>query len=59
MRKKSIIKIINEYPDTVKLDDFIENLIVHEKIEAGLNDIKEGRVTDHDEVKKRIKKWSK
>jgi predicted transcriptional regulator len=59
MRKKSIIRIINEFPNIVKLDDFIEKLIVLEKIEDGLNDIKEGRVIDHEEVKKKIKKWSK
>ena len=59
MRKRSIIKVINELPDVIKLDDLIEKLIIIEKIEVGLNDIKEGRVVSHQEVKKRIKKWSK
>jgi predicted transcriptional regulator len=59
MRKQAIIKVINELPDVIKLDDLIEKLIIIEKIEVGLKDIKEGRVISHQEVKKRIKKWSK
>ena len=59
MRKKVIIQAINELPNIVKLDDFIEKLIVLEKIESGLKDIDEGKVIDHTLVKKRVKKWSK
>ena len=59
MRKKAIIQVLNDLPSEVKLDEVIEKLIVLEKIEVGLTDIKEGRVIDHNSVKKQIKKWSK
>ena len=59
MRKKSIIRIINELPSNVKLDEFIEKLVVLEKIESGLYDIKEGKTISHESVKKRVKRWSK
>ena len=59
MRKKAIIQVLNDLPSEVKLDDVIERLIVLEKIEVGLTDIKEGRIIDHNLVKKQIKKWSK
>ncbi len=59
MRKKSIIKVINDLPSNVKLDEVIERLVVLEKIEAGLNDLKEGKTISHESVKRRVKKWSK
>ena len=59
MRKKIIIQALNDFPNILKLDDFIERLIVLEKIEVGLNDINEGRTIEHSNVKKRVKQWSK
>ena len=59
MRKKAIMQIVNDLPNNVKLDDVIERLMVLEKIESGLEDVKAGRLIDHDVVKKRVKKWSK
>lgn len=38
---------------------FKEKLIVIEKIEAGLIDIKEGRTIGDDALKKRLRKWLK
>lgn len=59
MRKKAIIQVVNDLPNDVKLDEVIERLIILEKIESGLEDVKAGRLIDHDIVKKRVKKWSK
>ncbi len=59
MRKSAIIQVLNNFPNTIKLDEFIEKLIVLEKIEVGLKDLNEGKVIDHSSVKKRVKKWSK
>ena len=59
MRKSAIIQVLNNFPNTVKLDELIEKLIVLEKIEVGLKDLNEGKVIDHSSVKKRVKKWSK
>jgi len=59
MRKKAIIQALNDFPNIIKLDDLIERLIVLEKIEVGLNDVAEGRIIDHANVKKRVKQWSK
>lgn len=59
MRKKSIIRVINDLPNNVKLDDVIERLVVLEKIEAGLIELKEGKTISHESVKRRVKRWSK
>ena len=59
MRKKSIIKAINELPANVKLDNKFERLLVIEKIEEGLIDLKLGKTISHEFVKRRIKRWSR
>ena len=59
MRKKAILEVVNELPNDVKLDEVIERLIILEKIESGLDDVKNGRVIDHSTLKKLSKKWSR
>jgi predicted transcriptional regulator len=57
MKKSSVISALNEFPKEVKLDEFFERLIVLQKIEEGLRDVKEGKVVSHAGVKKAIAKW--
>lgn len=59
MKKTSVISILNEFPKEFILEDFLEQLVVIEKIDEGLKDIKEGKTVSHAEVKKMIKKWRK
>ncbi len=39
------------------MDDFLERLIVIEKIEEGLAEAKAGKTIPHEKVKKMIAKW--
>lgn len=57
MKKSSVISALNEFPKEVKLDEFFERLIVLQKIEEGLRDVKAGKVVSHTGVKKAIAKW--
>ena len=57
MKKTSVINVINELPKEFNLEDLIEKLIVIEKIEEGLKDVREGRVVSHEKAKKEIRKW--
>lgn len=59
MKKTTAIDALGEFPKEFKLDDLMERLIVIDKIDAGLKDVKEGKVVDHSEVKKLINKWRK
>jgi len=59
MKKESLVEVLNELPTEFNLDELIEKLLVIEKIEIALNDIKNGRVISHEMVKKEIKKWGK
>ena len=59
MKKAAVISALNEFPKEFNLDDFLERLIVIEKIDDGLKDVKEGKTVSHSTVKKMIKKWRK
>ncbi len=59
MRKQSLVNIINELPKEFDLDQLMERLIVIEKIEKGLEDVKTGETVPHEKVLKMVAKWSK
>jgi predicted transcriptional regulator len=59
MQKSTIIKTLNELPNRFNLDDFLEKLIVIEKIDQGIQEAKEGKTISHEKVKKIVAKWQK
>lgn len=59
MQKSTIIHTLNELPSKFKLDDFLEKLIVIEKIDEGMEEAKAGKTISHDKVKKMVAKWHK
>jgi predicted transcriptional regulator len=59
MQKSTIINTLNELPNKFSLDEFLERLIVIEKIDAGLEEAKKGKTISHDKVKKIVAKWQK
>jgi hypothetical protein len=59
MKKTTAISAIEELPKEFELDLLLERLIVIEKIDKGLNDIKSNKVVSHESVKKLVNKWQK
>ncbi len=59
MKRATVIETLNDLPKEFVLDDLVERLIVIEKIEQGLQDVKNGRTVDHSDVRKLVKKWRK
>jgi len=57
--KQSAIKLIEQLPDESTLEDIMEKLLFLQKVEQGLEDIRQGRVISHDEAKKRLSRWLK
>ncbi len=55
MKRDVVISALNEFPKEFDLDDFIEQLIIIEKIEAGLADVKQNKTASHAKVKKLVK----
>lgn len=47
-------RLIERLPDDVTWDDLMHEIYVRQAIEAGLEDSREGRVTDSAEVRKRL-----
>jgi len=55
--KESIMELIKGLPDDVTLDDIMYHLYVKQKILRGLEDINQGKIHDHEDVKKMARKW--
>jgi len=59
MKKSTIIHTLNEFPQKFNLDDFLERLLVIEKIDEGLEEAKSGKTISHEKVKKLVARWPK
>jgi hypothetical protein len=60
MKKRKVLETIDEFPTEVNLNDLFERLMVTEKIEKGLEEIKQGETIAHESVVEYFnKKWSK
>jgi hypothetical protein len=57
MKKASVIESINQLPDEFSTEEIIERLIVIEKIEKGLEEIKHGNVNTEEQAKAKLGKW--
>ena len=49
----------NELPNKFNLHNFLQHLIVIEKIDQGMQESKAGKTISHDKVKKIVAKWHK
>jgi len=54
---KEEVKILDQLPDDVSYEDIQYHIYVREKIERGLNDIRDGNIISQEEVEKRMSKW--
>lgn len=52
--KEEARRLIERLPDDVTWDDLMHEIYVRQAIEAGLEESREGRVTDTVEVRKRL-----
>jgi predicted transcriptional regulator len=57
--KESAKDILDRLPDKATWDDILYELHVRQKIEAGLNDVEEGRTAPHDQIKSRLAAYIK
>ena len=55
--KQEALKAISALPDTATIEDMMYRLYVIEKVNKGLDDKKNGRVTSHENLIKEIEKW--
>jgi len=57
--KQNAIKVIEKLPDESSYEDIMERLLFIQKVELGLEDIRQARVTSHEDVKNRLAQWLK
>jgi len=59
MNKEKLIATINDMPQDFDLEVLMEKLIFIEKVEKGLEQLSSGNTITHEQVKQRVKQWSK
>jgi patatin-like phospholipase/acyl hydrolase len=57
MKRDKAIDTVKELPKEFELEDLIERLVVIEKVEQGLTQLKKRKTVTHDKVKEMSKKW--
>ncbi len=57
--KEQLLKYIGELPEQFSIDELMDKILFLHKIEMGLEQSKADKVTPHQEVKDRFKKWLK
>jgi len=57
--KNDIIQIIRKLPDDVTVDDVMAELYFKMAVDAGLQELDEGKGIPHEQAKKRLAKWLK
>lgn len=59
LTKENIKKSIDALPENPSLDEVIDRLIMLDKVEQGLYDIRNGNTLSTSEVQDRLEKWLK
>jgi len=57
IRKEEVVKLINEFPDQVDVEELIYRLYLLEKIKTSEMDIKAGRTLSIDELRSQAATW--
>ena len=57
--KTEALEMIKKLPDDVTTGAIMEQLLFKQQVEKGLQDMAEGRVLTHEELKERIARWRK
>jgi hypothetical protein len=50
--KKAAARLVRELPETASWDDLMYEILVRQKIEAGLSDLRDGRKHDHGAIRR-------
>jgi hypothetical protein len=55
--KTQLISTLDKLPENLNIDQIIDHLIFVEKVQKGLDDSENGRVSTQDEAKQKLSKW--
>ncbi len=57
LTKIKVLESLKEMPDTFSVDEFIERIIILNKIETGLEQAAAGKILTEEEADKRLGQW--
>ena len=57
LNREKVIETIKQLPDNFPLDEFIERIILLDKIETGLQQSSRGQVTPDEKIDEKLPKW--
>lgn len=57
--KTQLINSLNKLPENLTVDQVIDHIIFVEKVQSGLDDVENGKVSTKDEARDKLKKWLK
>ena len=55
--KEEVRRLLDQLPENVSLEDIQYQLYVCQKIQQGLEDVREGKVVSHQKVEERMSRW--
>lgn len=55
--KQEVIKMIQNLPNDISVEDIMAELYFRLQVDAGLKELDEGKGIAHEEVEKRMSKW--
>lgn len=55
--KQQIIDLIEKMPDTLTIDDVIEELCFKVQVDEGLEQLDNGQTLEHGQIKLKLSKW--
>lgn len=56
--KEEVRRILEVIPDNASFEDIQYHIYVREKIERGLEDVKNGKLLSQEEVEQRMRQWT-
>lgn len=59
MKKIEVIDTLKEMPDEFSADELIERILLLQKIDVGLNQVKAGKIYSEEQAEKKLERWLK
>ena len=56
--KEQVLDMVRNLPDDVTIDDILAEIFFKAQVDAGLKELDDGSGIPHEEVEKRMSKWS-
>lgn len=57
--KKAVLARIKDMPERFSVDELLEHIVVMQKVERGMRELKEGKAVNAAKARKRLAKWLK